>query len=423
MGLLPRLLHRCRLPAVQRWHHFTIAKLRLVLTMSMRFVSLAVLISFLSLSAFAQQADRNHQGSRHLQGEVPGASELHVKIEGGSILLQGYSGTRISYQVRSLPPKNLNRTQPDIPQYKVATYKRGEASWLVATRQNEKLSPRSIELVVRVPGEVQSVSLDTSGGDVSVQDVDARIQVSTGGGHLRINDISGVVNAETGGQDIDVGTVNGDGRFHTAGGKIAVDYIKGNLDAFTGGGTISLGTGLRNAVLESGAGDVRVTFCGGTLKAQSGGGNLVLGDVAGPADIRTSGGNLRLRSAKGFVQAQTNAGNIELDGVPGTNASTGAGFIVAKFTASDHPRRDSLLETPTGDITVFLPPGLPITIRASVGSGAGHTITSEIPGLRIASEGDGFNSSIFADGKLNGGGPVLDIHAGSGNIILRKLKP
>jgi hypothetical protein len=398
-------------------------KNEVVPNMSMKLASLTALFCLSTLIAFAQQTGRGDHASRQFEGAgaVSSASALHVTIEGGSIRLEGYSGSRISYQVRSVPQKNINRSQPDVPLYKVASYKRGDASWLVATRQNGKLSPSSIELVVRVPREVQSVSLDTSGGDVSVQGVDARVQVSTGGGHLRINDISGVISAETGGQDIDVGTVNSDGRFHTAGGKIAVEYIKGNLDAFSGGGTISLGTGLRNAVLESGAGDVSVTFCGGTLKAQSGGGNLVLGDVAGPADIRTNGGNLRLHSAKGFVRAHTSAGNIELDGVPGADASTGAGSIVAKFTASDHPRRSSLLETPTGDITVFLPAELPMTIRATIDYGARHTINSEIPGLRIASEGDGLSSSIYAEGKLNGGGPILEIRAGSGNIILRTL--
>ena len=352
---------------------------------------------------------------------MPGSSALHVKIEGGSIRLEGYSGDRISYQVRSLPSKILDRKQPDMPRYKVAAYTRGGASWLVATPQKDQSGARAIELVVRVPRSLQFVALDTSGGDVSVAGVDGRLEVTTGGRRLHITDVRGVVSAETGGQDIDVGTIDSDGRFHTGGGRIAVDYIKGNLDAFTGGGTISLGTGLRNAVLESGAGDVHVTFCGGTLKAQSGGGNLVLGDVAGPADIRTDGGNLRLRSAKGFVRAHTGAGNIELDGVPGADASTGAGAITAKFTASDHPRQDSVLETPTGDITAFLAANLPMTIRATVGIGAGHTINSEIPGLSIASEGHDLNSSIVAEGKPNGGGPALDIHAGNGNIIFRKL--
>ncbi|SRR5579871_498891 len=389
--------------------------------MSVKLTSLAALFCFPRLIAFAQQPGRDDRKLDYLKGEVPGASALHVKIDGGSLRLEGYSGNRISYQVLSVPSKTLNRTQPDVSLYKVATYKRGDTSWLVATRQKDQLSPKSIELVVRVPRQIHSVSLDTSGGDVSVRGVSGRVDVSTGGGHLQIDDVSGVVNAESGGQDIDVGTVESSGRFRTAGGQISVAYIKGDLDAFTGGGTISLGTGLRNAVLESAAGDVHVAFCGGTLKAQSGGGNLVLGDVAGPADIRTNGGNLRLRSAKGFVKAQTSAGNIELDGVPAADASTGAGSIVAKFTASDHRRHNSLLETTTGDITVFLPAELPMTIHATVDYGAGHTINSEIPGLRVASEGDGLSSSIFADGKLNGGGPVLEVHAGNGNIILKKL--
>lgn len=390
--------------------------------MSIKFTTLAALFCSSILITFAQQASRNDQTASQLKGEVPGASALHVKIEGGSIRLEGYSGNRISYQVLSVPSKTLNRSQPEVSLYKVATYKRGDTSWLVATRQKDQLSPKSIELVVRVPRQIHSVSLDTSGGDVSVQGVSGRVDVSTGGGHLQINDVNGVVSAETGGQDIDVGTVESNGRFRTAGGQISVAYIKGDLDAFTGGGTISLGTGLRNAVLESAAGDVRVTFCGGTLKAQSGGGNLVLGDVAGPADIRTNGGNLRLRSAKGFVRAHTSAGNIELDGVPGADATSGAGSIVAKLTASDRPRRNSVLETSTGDITIFLPADLPITVRASVDFGAGHTINSEIPGLRIASAGDRLNSSIFAKGNLNGGGPVLDLHTGNGNITVKKLE-
>lgn len=268
--------------------------------MSMRFTSLAALFCFSCVIAIAQQPVRNDQLTDQLKGIVPGSSALHVKIEGGSIRLEGYSGDGISYQVRSLPSRILNQMQPDVPLYKVATYKRGGASWLVASPQKDHSGARSIELVVRVPRSLPFVSLDTSGGDVTVGGVAGRLEVKAGGGHLLITDVRGVVSAETGGQDIDVGTVDGDGRFHTGGGRIAVDYIKGNLEAFTGGGTISLGRGLRNAVLESGAGDVRVTFCGGTLKAQSGGGNLVLGDVAGPADIRTDGGNLRLHSAKGF---------------------------------------------------------------------------------------------------------------------------
>src|SRR5262245_39883867 len=209
--------------------------MRLVLTMSTKFTSLAALFYLSSVIALTQHAAGDDQTRHQLKGDVPGSSALHVKIEGGSIRLEGYSGDRISYQVRSLPSKLLNRKQPDVPRYKVATYMRGGASWLVATPQKDQPSARTTERVVRVPRSLPFVALDTSGGDVNVGGVEGRLQVTTGGGHLQITDVRGVVSAETGGQDIDVGTVDGDGRFHTGGGRIAVDYIKGNLDAFTGG--------------------------------------------------------------------------------------------------------------------------------------------------------------------------------------------
>jgi DUF4097 and DUF4098 domain-containing protein YvlB len=247
------------------------------------------------------------------------------------------------------------------------------------------------------------------------------VEVQTGGGHLHIDDVD-MVRAETGGQDIDVGTVEGNGHFRTAGGTISVRYIGGNLDASTGGGGISLDKGMRNAVLESGAGDIYVTFCGGELKVKNGGGNLVLGDIGGPADIRTEGGNLRLRSAKGFVRAHTTAGDIELDGIPSTDASTEVGAITAKFTASSGQRRDSILQTSVGNITVYLPADLPVTVRASVALSAGHSINSEIPGIHLASNSEKWAPTILAEGNINGGGPVLEVHAGNGNITFKKLE-
>ena len=388
--------------------------------MSSKVLSLATLLCFSSLVTFAQQNAHEKRPSQ-LEGAVPRARALHVKVDGGSIRLQGYSGDRIAYEVRHSDSSNSARaTAQDVPFYKVATYKQGATSWLVATPQNDQSGIRPVELVVRVPREVQSVALETSGGDVFVHDVTGRMDVQTGGGHLHLDDV-GAITAETGGQDIEVGRVEGDGRFRTGGGTISVRYIKGNLDAFTGGGGISLQTGLRNAVLESGAGDIHVTFCGGELKVRNGGGNLVLGDVGGPADIRTEGGNLRLRSAKGFVRAHTTAGDIELDGIPSTDASTEVGAITARFMASSGQRRNSILQTSVGDITVYLPADLAVTVQASVAFSAGHRISSDIPGIHIGPDGDKWAPTIVAEGKINGGGPVLEVHAGNGNITFKKL--
>jgi len=380
--------------------------------------------AFLCLSpslTFTQQNAPDTQPNQ-FEGVAPRAQELHVKLGGGAIRLEGYSGERIAYLFRQASSsRSPDRPTEGVTLYKVAAYKKGTTSWLVATPASDDSAVQSIELVVRVPREVHSVALETSGGDVTVHDVSSRVELISGGGGLRIDGVRGEVRAETGGQDIDVGTVESDARFRTGGGRISVGYIKGNLDAFTGGGSISLGTGMRNAVLQSGAGDVHVTFCGGELRVQSGGGNLILGEVGGPADIRTNGGNLRLGPAKGYVRAHTSAGNIELQSVPGADASTEVGSIVAKFSPSAKQRRSSLLQSNAGDITVFLPAELAVTVRASVGLGDGHTISSELPGLRVAST-EGWSRSILAKGKINGGGPVLDVRAGNGNITFKRLE-
>ena len=392
--------------------------------MSQKLKFLVTLLCLTTSLASAQQNVREvHKQVNESEGVVPGARKLRVRIDGGAIRLEGTSGDRISYLIRHKASDHLvDLGRTDAPLYRLTAYTRGDTSWLVAIQRDGTPGHRLSELLVRVPRAVRYVKLETSGGDVSLQGVAGRVEIQTGGGRVQVDDVGGVVGVETGGQDIDVGSVGGDGRFHTGGGKISVRYIKGNLDAFTGGGNIVLGDGMQNAVLESGAGDVRVTFCGGTLKAQSGGGNLVLGDVGGPADIRTSGGNLRLHSAKGFVQARTTAGNIELEGVPAADATTEVGSIVAKFSNFGGPRQNSALETSLGDITVFLPSDLPVTVRASVDLGGGHTISSELPDIRIVQDGVDSNGSIFAEGELKGGGPGLRVHTSNGSIHFRKLE-
>jgi hypothetical protein len=60
-------------------------------------------------------------------------------------------------------------------------------------------------------------------------------------------------------------------------------------------------------------------------------------------------------------------------------------------------------------------------VRASVDLGSGHHITSEFPDIHIASEGDKWGPrTLSAEGKLNGGGPVLKVRTTTGDICFRK---
>src|SRR2546428_283108 len=173
--------------------------------------------------------------------------------------------------------------------------------------------------------------------------------------------------------------------------------------------------------VETEGGSVSTTGIAGRADAQSGGGSIDLGDIGGPAEIETGGGSIRLGSAKGLVRAETGGGSIELNGVPAARAETGAGGIVAKFVASTGERADSVLETSAGDITVYLASDLAITIRASIELANGHNIRSDFPDIHVRTEGGDYGpKTVSADGRLNGGGPVLKVRATTGDITFRR---
>jgi hypothetical protein len=84
-------------------------------------------------------------------------------------------------------------------------------------------------------------------------------------------------------------------------------------------------------------------------------------------------------------------------------------------------RRDSDLETGAGDITVYLAADVAVNVRASVDMGNGHHITSEFPDIHISSEGGQWEAkTLNAEGRLNGGGPILKVRTASGDITFKR---
>ena len=74
-----------------------------------------------------------------------------------------------------------------------------------------------------------------------------------------------------------------------------------------------------------------------------------------------------------------------------------------------------------GDIIVYIAPDVAISVRASVDLGNGHRISSELPDIHINSEGDQWGPrTLTAEGKLNGGGPVLKVRTTSGDICFKR---
>lgn len=365
-----------------------------------------------------------HDWSQEYSGNLATVKNLRVKLDMGSMVVRGGQQQGIHYAVHT---RSYTSSEQDarrqFESYKVTAYVKGDTAWIVADWQGKRPRRFSGEFKIEVPREMALVKLETDGGNVEATGLTGRVDAQSGGGSMHLDDIGGGANAETGGGSIDVGTVSGDLGLHTGGGTILVRHANGKVVAETGGGGVEIQSGAQGATIETGGGSVEVKQCSGKLKVSTGGGSIDLGDINGPVEIETGGGTIHLSSAKGAVRAQTGGGGIELYGVPSARAETGAGSIIVKLVNTGAERNDSMLETSAGDITVYIAPDVAISVRASVELGNGHRITSDFSDIHVSSEGGGDwggPKTLMAEGKLNGGGPVLKVRTTTGDICIKR---
>lgn len=383
---------------------------------SPQFVRLFFVLGLVTSLAYA--SDNWNQESN---GTLAAARNVRVKVDMGSVVVRGSQRQDISYAVHSQSYSSGRDARRQGGAFKINSYVRGDTAWIEAVWEGGHPRKFSGEFVIEVPRDTAATKVETGGGCVEITGVAGRVEIESGGGKIRLDDIGGAVDAETGGDSIDIGTVGGDLKLETGGGNISIKSVKGQIHAETGGGNVLVVSGDQGAVIEAGGGNVEIKHCLGRVKASTGGGSINLGDIGGTVDIETGGGSIRLTSAKGRVGANAGAGTIELYGVPSARVETGAGGIIVKLVNTGAERSDSVLETSAGDITVYIAADVAISVRASVDLGNGHHITSDFPDIHVASEGDKWGPrTLNAEGKLNGGGPVLKVRTTTGDIWFKR---
>jgi len=393
---------------------------------AIKLAGVAVSMVALATLALCQEARVYREGSNWVQemtGDLGAAKNLRVKLAAGSVKVQGGAQAGITYVIhRRAYTSSEQQARREFESYRINTSVKGDTAWIVAesSRRDAKCAD---DLVINVPRNLESAKIETGGGSVNTTGVAGRVDLSSGGGNIHLDDIGGEVTAETGGGTIEVGSVASNVSLQTGGGNIKVASAKGEIKAASGGGSVVVLSGLQGAVLQTGGGSIRVDKCSGRVKATTGGGSVDLGDIGGPAEIETGAGSIRLASAKGRVQAQTGGGSIQLDGATSVQAETSAGGIIVKLlsSAGGASRTDSTLETSVGDITVYLADDLAVSVRAEIESANGHTIRSDFSGIHVSSEGGPWEKTVSAEGQLNGGGPVLKVRTNSGNVNFRRI--
>ncbi len=350
-----------------------------------QFVALVLLVT----PALAQSRIYQEGGNwaQELSGSIGAARNLQVQVDACSVRIEGGSQPGISYVMHNRAyTSSEDRARRQFESYKLTASTHGDT--VVIEGEWENGSPRKFsgDLVINVPRDLAGVKIETSGGSVTTRGIAGSVDAETGGGRVQMEDIGGSVRASTGGDNIEIGTVGGDVSVETGGGRVSLGNVRGKINASTGGGDVVLVSGQQGAILQAGGGNIQVKQVAGRLKISTGGGNIDIGDVSGPVELETGGGSIRLGSARGPVRAETGAGRIELNGVPSARVETGAGGIVAKFVPGSGSENSSL-ETSAGDITVYLSSKMNLTIRAAIEMANGHHIHSDIPEIKVTSEG------------------------------------
>lgn len=285
---------------------------------------------------------------------------------------------------------------------------------------------------VHVPRKY-NVEVTTHAGNIQVDDVDGRVNLITDGGNITAGRVTGGGVRQPGipaarlesvsGGHISIRDVTGDLKAITAGGHITAGNISGDANLSTGGGHITTGNIRGVAQLDTGGGNISVQRAGSRVTASSGGGQISFGEAAGAIQARAAGGGIRVLRVAGPMQLDSNGGSIFLTKVENSvHASTGTGSITAWLSPTVKIAGSSQLESGRGDIVVYVPRDLQMTIEATIDTAAGHHIAAD-PSLVMKTTYHTGDSGKQVQGvcNINGGGEVLKLRAMEGNIQLRYL--
>lgn len=165
-----------------------------------------------------------------------------------------------------------------------------------------------------------------------------------------------------------------------------------------------------NADLQSGSGDMKIARLTGEVRLQTGSGDVVAREISGAVRGNTGSGNMELEeSGSGDVDLHTGSGNIQVRGIRGAfRAEAGSGDITADGTQTG----DWQIRTGSGNVHVHLPANAGFDADISTSSG---TLDIDMP-ITTTVQGRVNDSHKTIVGKVRGGGPLVTLRTGSGDI-------
>ena len=278
--------------------------------------------------------------------EVSAGGTLTMDVSRGSIeVVSGKEEVVKVKVIRKVGTSNESRAQEIFEKYKIDfqhsgrdvaietddhIHSGGFFSWL-------KGSNLSVRFIVTVPGQY-NLDLKTSGGSISVSEIQGEVKARTSGGSLTFDYVKGPVWARTSGGSIGLEGCSGDVDVNTSGGSIRIGAVEGDIKAVTSGGSVHvkevMGTinartsgGSMSATISSQPeGDCSLTTSGGSITVQ------VKDDIKVDLDAKTSGGRVSTDfpiTIQGEISKSRIKGEIN-GGGPGLYLRTSGGSIHIK---------------------------------------------------------------------------------------------
>jgi len=179
-----------------------------------------------------------------------------------------------------------------------------------------------------------------------------------------------------------------------------------HLDIRTSGGNISAANVSGHSQLRTSGGNLDLSNLEGELVAKTSGGHIKVKRVFGKTYLSTSGGNIHLEDLDGDITAKTSGGNVDLLGVAGEIvAKTSGGNIEIRLVG---PYKGIQASTSGGHIRCYVEGELNADLNARTSGGRVQvdfpiTITGKISKSKV-------------QGKVNGGGPPMELRSSGGNI-------
>lgn len=168
-----------------------------------------------------------------------------------------------------------------------------------------------------------------------------------------------------------------------------------------------------NAELESGSGNIKISHLTGEIRLQTGSGDVRAREIAGPVRGGAGSGNIELEeTGSGDVDLHTGSGNVSARGIQGAfRAEAGSGDITAEGAQTGAWE----IRTGSGNVRVRLPANAAFDANMSTSSG---TLDVDAP-ITMTVQGRVNETHKSIVGKVRGGGPLLSLRTGSGDIHIQ----